>query len=323
MFHNTKTPRNLVLIDGNAIMYRAYYGVNKNFVPTFNEMPVGMVYGFAAILLNIIEFLKPTNLIVTFDCKEKTFRHEMDENYKAQRKAAPDDFYPQLPYIEKMLNAFQVPIFKKPGFESDDLIGSLVNLAKNLDFEQIYIVSGDLDFTQLVSDKVKLLKVNGKIKESPIYGPDEVVARYGVTVEQMVDYKSIIGDSSDNYSGIPGVGSKTAQKLLQKYGTIDGILENLETLEPLKLREKFRENKDYLLHCRKLAQIKTDIPLEFNFSRDFVLPYDKVDEFLAEIGFRALRGRLARMSNNSVHILKNEQNISSNSVVSSSQMSLF
>ncbi len=316
--------RNLVLIDGNAIMYRAYYGVNKNFVPTLNGMPVGMVYGFSSILLNIIEHLNPANLVVTFDSKEKTFRHEMDENYKAQRKPAPDDFYPQMPYIEKMVEAFQIQSFKRPGFESDDLIGSLAKkFAGNSAYDQIFIVSGDLDFTQLVSDKIKLLKVTGKISDSPIYGPAEVVARYGITPEQMVDFKAITGDSSDNYSGIAGVGPKTAQKLLEKYGDIEGILANLETLEPPKLREKFRENKDYLLHCRELAQIKTDLPVECNFSRDFELDFDSVDGFFAEMGFRALRGRLQRLDKNSVQNLKFGQKNSSRKVPSESQMSLF
>jgi DNA polymerase-1 len=324
MLNDNKIPRNFVLIDGNAIMYRAYYGVNKNFVPTLDGMPVGMVYGFSSILLNIIEFLNPANLVITFDCKEKTFRHDMDEDYKAHRKPAPDDFYPQMPYIEEMVEAFQIPSFKMPGFESDDLIGSLATkFAGNSNLDQIYIVSGDLDFTQLVSDKIKLLKVTGKISDSPIYGPAEVMARYGVEVCQMVDFKAITGDSSDNYSGIPGLGPKTAEKLLDKFDSIEGILDNLETVEPVKLREKFRENKDYLLHCQKLAAIKTDIEVDYEISREFDLNVDSIDKFFEKMGFRALRGRLQRMNKDSVQGFKSVQKSSSKKDTSEDQMSLF
>jgi len=324
MLNDNKNPRNLVLIDGNAIMYRAYYGVNKNFVPTLDGMPVGMVYGFSSILLNIIEHLNPTNLVITFDCKEKTFRHKMDENYKAHRKPAPDDFYPQMPYIEKMVEAFRIPSFKMPGFESDDLIGSLATkFAGNENLDQTYIVSGDLDFTQLVSDRVKLLKVTGRISDSPVYGPAEVMARYGIEVSQMVDFKAITGDSSDNYSGISGVGPKTAQKLLEKFKTIDGIYANLEDIEPVKLREKFRENKDYLYHCQKLAAIKTDIEVGYDFSQEFDLDIDSIDEFFEKMGFRALRGRLQRMNNNGSQDFKSAQKSSSKKCPSGEQMSLF
>lgn len=322
MLNDNKIPRNFVLVDGNAIMYRAYYGVNKNFVPTLNGMPVGMVYGFSSILLNIIEFLSPEHLVITFDCKEKTFRHKMDEKYKAHRKPAPDDFYPQMPYIEKMVEAFSIPSFKKPGFESDDLIGSLANFAGNSEF-MTYIVSGDLDFTQLVSDKVKLLKVTGRISDSPIYGPAEVMARYGIEVFQMIDFKAITGDSSDNYSGVPGVGPKTAQKLLEKFKTIDGIYSNLEEIESVRIREKFRENKDYLYHCQKLAAIKTDIKMDFDFSRDFVFDVEKIDEFFGEMEFRALRGRLLKMNKNSDQFFKIDQNNSSKEAPLERQMSLF
>jgi DNA polymerase-1 len=322
MLNNIKDPQKLVLIDGNALMYRAYYGVNKNFIPTLKGMPVGMVYGFSSILLNIIEFLEPEFIAITFDTKEKTFRHKMDANYKAHRKAAPDDFYPQMPYVKEMAESFSIPIFELPGYEADDLIGSFANFAGNKGVN-VVIVSGDMDFTQLLSDKIKLLKLNGKIDQSPIYGPDEVFSRYGVLVEQMIDFKAITGDSSDNYSGLPGVGPKTAQKLLEKYNSIKGIIENINFVEPLKLREKILDNYDYLMHCQKLAAIKIDINVNLSFDQEFKLNEERIDEFFSKMQFRALQGRLQRLINKSGHVLKIEQKNSSGKVATESQMSLF
>ena len=186
-----------VVIDGNSIMYRAYHGVGKGFVPVWNEMPVGMVYGFALTLIHTLDHFRPDSLAITFDTKEKTFRHQMCPEYKAQRTAAPDDFYPQIPLIHELADCFQIKTLAQPGFESDDLIGSLVQLVP--DDLAVRIVSLDLDFTQLLTERIKLVKVRGKIADSPIYGPEETIARFGVRPDQMVDFKAITGDSSDNF----------------------------------------------------------------------------------------------------------------------------
>lgn len=285
--------KTLVLLDGNALMHRAYHGVNKNFLPTWNSMPVGMVYGFASMFLNIVDFYHPDLLVITFDTKEKTFRHKMDENYKAHREKAPDDFYAQIPILNEFLDAIKVPVLRCPGYESDDIIGTLAVKAQE-DFS-VKILSGDLDFTQLVNENITLVKLAGKLDASPEYGPAEVIARYNVTPEQMIDFKAITGDSSDNYKGIEGVGPKTAEKLLNEYDSLEGIYKSIDNLAPEKLQEKFKSGKDYVFHCQKLAEIEKNVPIECDFDQRFEFQEESTNAFFQKMNFRALENRFQRI----------------------------
>lgn len=291
--------KHCVLIDGNAVMHRAYHGIGKgHFVPVYNDMAVGMVYGFVSTVLGILQEFDPEYILVTFDTKEKTFRHEIDPNYKANRSKAPDDFYCQMPHIYDALKAFGITYLAQPGFESDDLIGSCVKMAEHqYDFENIYIASGDYDFLQLVGDRVKLLKLNGAIDKSPLMGEAETRARFGVSPEQIIDYKALVGDSSDNYKGIEGLGPKTAENLFAEHGDLKSMYEAVEGL-PGKLKDKFKDQKDYVYHCQHLATIKTDIPVSVDMSPVYDLPFDEVETFLDTIGFPSLKGRLNRIRNN-------------------------
>ena len=167
------------------------------------------------------------------------------------------------------MESFELPALKKPGFESDDLIGTLARHGEAKHFD-VRIISGDLDFLQLVSDHIKLIKLDGKIEQSIQYGPAETHARYGISPEQMIDFKAIVGDSSDNYRGIPGVGPKTAEKLLQRYETLDEIYSHLSEIEPLKLREKFEASREYVAHCQTLATICTDVLIELPLDKKFI-----------------------------------------------------
>lgn len=288
--------KTLVLLDGNALMHRAYHGVNKNFLPTWQGMPVGMVYGFASMFLNIVDFYHPEALFITFDTKEKTFRHEMDTEYKAHRQKAPDDFYAQIPLLNEFLDAIDVPVFRCPGFESDDIIGTIATHAPQ-EFS-VKILSGDLDFTQLVNDQITLVKLNGKLDAAPEYGPAETKARYEVEACQMIDFKAITGDSSDNYKGIEGVGPKTAAKILNTYETLENIYEHLDELQPEKIQEKFRANKDYVFHCQKLARIATDVPVEYDFSQEFSFTEAETIAYFQKMNFRALENRYQRILKN-------------------------
>ncbi len=284
--------KTLVLIDGHALMYRAYHGLAKSFNPLWNGRPVGMVYGFTSMLLNIIEHFHPDVLITSFDCG-KTFRHEADESYKAQRAKTPDDFHEQVPLVEEMLHAFDIPALTAEGFESDDVIGTIAVQAAQQGFD-VKIISGDLDFTQLVSDKIKLVKLNGKIEASVEYGPEETQARYGINPEQMVDFKAITGDSSDNYPGLSGVGPKTTSDLLQEYGSIAGIYEHLDDLKP-KVREKFEAGREDLKHFQFLAEIRTDVPVEYSLEEEFHFEPVLSDAFLEKLKFRNLQQRYERL----------------------------
>ncbi|MDH3324451.1 MAG: DNA polymerase I, partial [Candidatus Peregrinibacteria bacterium] len=231
-------------------------------------------------------------LIVTFDTKEKTFRHEMDANYKAHREAAPDDFYPQVPFLYEFLEACEVQTLMKPGFESDDLIGTIATEAEKEDYD-VYILSGDLDFLQLVSDKVKLAKFNGKLEDSIMYGPVETEARYGIKTDQMIDFKAICGDSSDNYKGVAGVGPKGAEKLLNEFKTLEDIYENLDKLAP-KSKEKFEKDRDYVFHCKKLAEIHTSVDIEYEFEKFHFAP-ETTKEFFEKMNFKSLLGRYEKV----------------------------
>ncbi|MCF7847034.1 MAG: hypothetical protein K9M51_03310 [Candidatus Gracilibacteria bacterium] len=294
MLENKSSPKTLILLDGNALMHRAYHGLNKHFVPVLDGEPVGMVYGFASTLLNAINYFQPDLLVVTFDTKEKTFRHEMDHEYKAHRVAAPDDFYAQIPRVFALLESFELPVLKAPGFESDDLIGTLTLQAVDRNFD-VKILSGDLDFTQLVSDRVKLVKLNGKIEAAPVYGPEEVESRYGLKPEQMVDFKAIVGDSSDNYAGVPGIGPKTAEKLLQQFGTLQNVWQQIESVEPASLQKKLLQHKDQVEHCQSLAGIHTDVPVEFDWEAAFHFAEEKTDAFFEKMKFHSLRNRYQKL----------------------------
>ncbi len=258
--------------------------------------PVGMVYGFASTLISLIDYFQPEQLIVTFDTKEKTFRHKMDENYKAHREKAPDDFYPQVPFIEELLEAFEIPTLKCPGYESDDIIGTVARAAEK-ENKEVIIMSGDLDFLQLVDNRIRLARFNGAIEKSEIYGPDETYARYGIHPQQMIDYKAIIGDSSDNYKGIPGIGPKTAAKLLQEHETLNKIFEQKDTL-PEKLRNKFTEYKTEALHCQALATIHTSTPIEFSLKEDFEFVPETSLAFFQKMNFNNLHSRYLQLLEN-------------------------
>lgn len=286
--------KKLVLVDGNALMHRSYHGVGKGFIPMYEGMPIGMAFGFASTMLHIIDHFMPEVLFVTFDTKEKTFRHKADENYKAHRPKAPDDFYPQLPYVYEFLESFEIPIFKMPGYESDDIIGTMARKAEQENYS-VKILSGDMDFLQLVSPQVHFLKFNGAIEKSIEYGPDETQEKLGITVAQVIDYKALTGDSSDNYKGIEGLGPKTAVKFLSQYQSIEGIYAHLSQL-PDKWRLKFEENREYLAHCKMLATIDTQVPIDFSLDQMFDLSPETSLSFLEKMKFYSLVGRFKRLN---------------------------
>jgi DNA polymerase-1 len=293
MLRNNTFEKTAVLVDGNSIMHRAFHGLGKHFAPTHNGEPVGMIYGFASILLNAIEHFRPEILIATFDTKEKTFRHEIDPEYKANRSTTPEEFYTQIPMVFDFLDHCGIPMLKQPGFESDDLIGTLATITPTQ--FAVKILSSDMDFTQLLTEQVSLVKLMTQVKDAPEYGPAETFARYGVTPAQMVDFKAITGDSSDNYKGITGVGAKTAQKLMTEFLSLDGIYQNLDAIASDKVRQKFIDQKEYAYHCQYLAQIKLDVPLAADFTNEFVFDFERARQFLQQFNFRALDGRLQRL----------------------------
>ena len=316
-----QSKNSLVLLDGNALMHRAYHGINRGFVPTWNSMPVGMVYGFASTLLSILEHLRPERLIVAFDTKEKTFRHDLDPEYKAHRKPTPDDFYPQIPLIFELLEAFNIKIIKLPGFEADDICGSLAvqGADKGLD---VKIVSGDMDYTQLMTDKIHLVKLNGNIDQSPIYTPAEVVARFGIIPDQMVDYKALVGDSSDNFKGLSGCGPKTASEWIKTWGSLNSIITHKEEL-PARWQDKLDNEMDYVMQCKVLSKIKTDLETGYDWDETFEFNSHDAGLFFDKINFRSLSNRLLKLNKKLEQPISKDQNSESKKSDNEGQMALF
>jgi DNA polymerase-1 len=297
------------LIDGYAMMFRAFYAIK--FAPIYKNKPIGAVFGCATTIIQVLEKFNPDFLVVAFDSPEKTFRHKMDENYKAQRTKAPDEFISQIPLVMEMIESFGITKLIKPGFEADDIIGTLVKKAENKNIES-FILSGDLDFLQLISDKIHLAKFNGK--EPLIFNEKLTFEKMGIYPNQIIDYKAICGDSSDNYKGVTGIGPKTCVNLLTEYQTFENIYNNLDKLKP-KIREKLTRDREYAEHCKVLAKIHTDVPVEFSFEKDnhFDINFDNFHNFFNRVSFNSLHKRIVNLNKNNT---QEQENSSLNNQIS-------
>ncbi len=251
----------LYLIDGHALIYRAYYALIRNPLTNSRGLPSGAIFGFANYLLRLIETYTCPYMAVVMDSSKPTFRHEAYAEYKANRKQMPDDLKLQMPVIMDLIKAFNLPVVKQDGVEADDLIGVLTNKATAQGFE-VFLVTKDKDLMQLVGPNVKMLTPEGT-GIFQVYGPQEVKNKLGVAPEQIVDYLALIGDSSDNIPGVAGIGPKNAIKILEKAGSVDQLLENPAVLENPKLMGKIEENRERLVISKMLATLKLDIETGF------------------------------------------------------------
>lgn len=259
----------LVLVDGNSIMNRAFYGImSSKMLTTSDGTHTNAVYGFLAILFKIEEDLNPDYLAVAFDLKGPTKRHEMYEGYKANRHGMPDELAEQMPIIKDVLKAMNVPIIEKQGYEGDDILGTLSQKAEEHGIN-VTILSGDRDTFQLTSDKVtvRIPRTKAGKTENEDYDRNRVIDEYGIEPEQLIEVKGLMGDSSDNIPGIPGVGEKTALTLIKHYKTIENLYNEVENNEKLidvkgKLREKIVNNKDLAFLSKELGTIDRQAPIE-------------------------------------------------------------
>ena len=218
--------RRIILIDGNSLAYRAFYALPDTMRST-KGLTTNAIYGFTTMLLKILDE-RPEFVAISFDRPEPTFRHKEYKEYKATREKAPPTLHEQFPYIKEVAQAFDIPIYEIAGFEADDVIGTLAKEAEAQGF-YVEILTGDLDPLQLVNDKIKVLTTRKGITDTVLYGEKEVEERYGgLKPGQLIDYKSLKGDTSDNIPGVPKVGDKTAIELLKEYGTLDNIYKNLD-----------------------------------------------------------------------------------------------
>lgn len=248
-------PPSLYIIDGSSYIYRAFYAI-RQFLSNSKNLPTNAIYGFAIMLLKILKSEQPDFIAVALDSKGKTFRHEQFSDYKANRPEMPEDLRPQIPYIQKMIEAFNISVIQKEGFEADDIIGTLAKRAENEGFS-ITIVSGDKDLMQLISKNVRMLDT----LKNKVFEEDDVKKKFGVEPGRVTDVMGLSGDSSDNIPGVPGIGGKTAMKLIQEFNTIENLIERVDTISKPSVMEKIRKYKDQAILSKTLSAIITDMDI--------------------------------------------------------------
>ena len=308
-----KNPIRLMVIDGNALIHRSFHAIPPT-LSTKDGTIVNAVYGFTSFLLRAIAEFHPEYLVLTLDRKAPTFRHEQYAEYKATRTKAPDELYAQIPLVKEVANALDIPIFELDGFEADDLIGTIVTRSEaETDFEN-YIVTGDMDSLQLVTNRTKVYAMSRGLNESVTYTEAQVFERYGLKPKQIVDYKALRGDPSDNIPGVAGIGEKTATELLQNFQTLDGVYAATEKNDPLikaRINGLLKEFKDNAYLSQHLATIKCDIDLKINWTdlRLDSFNLEKATEVFTKFEFRSLVPKLQNIKG--VTESKPEANVSS------------
>jgi len=288
-----KPVKKLFLLDGMALAYRAHFGLIRNPRITSTGMNTSMVFAFANTLIDILHNAKPTHLAVVFDTSAPTHRHKEFKEYKAQREAMPDDIRIGLPYLDRLCDGFNLHVVKKDGWEADDLIGALAKQAEKEDFST-FMVTPDKDFGQLVSEKTVICKPGRTGAGLEILGIPEILEQWQIKrVDQVVDVLGLMGDTSDNIPGVPGIGPKTAKKLIAEYDTVENLLEHLDDLKG-KQKQNLEENREQALLSKWLVRIVTDIETEVGPSDLNVREPDrqKLTDLFQELEFSALGKRL-------------------------------
>lgn len=282
--------RKLLAIDSNALIHRSFHALPA--LTSSRGEPVGALYGLCLTLLNVFKHFKPTHVVAAFDRQEETFRRKKHDFYKAQRKKAAPELIAQIIKAREVFAAFGVPVLEAAGYEADDIIGTVSRKAEKENLETI-IVTGDQDELQLVGKTVRVHMLRRGIKDMVTMGPEEVIEKYGLKPEQMVDYKALRGDPSDNISGVPGVGEKTALELLRNYGSLEKLYANLEKV-PEKWRKKLKEGEEKARTSQWLAQIDCSVPVDFELNGLIWNSYsrEKVVALFREFGFSSLLARV-------------------------------
>lgn len=280
-----ETLKKVVIVDAHAIIHRAYHALPH--LTTTSGFPINAVYGFTKVILSILTNLKPDYVAITFDTKAPTFRHLSYRDYKSNRPEAPDDLKKQFPVARKIVRDLGLPSFAMEGYEADDLIGSLVaKFQQSIPQAEIYIATGDWDTAQLVNDKVKIFNLGKKIENTSIWTKEDVEKKFHLSPSQIVDYKALKGDPSDNIPGVKGVGDKGAVSLLKRYGSLESIYKSLDQIEE-SYRTKLIANRENAFLSKRLASIVNNVPLlldikkcEYHgFNREEIVPVLEGYEF--------------------------------------------
>src|SRR3954453_9542195 len=288
----------LMLLDGYGLVYRGYFALPP--LTTSKGELVNGAFGFCSIVLRGFQDLKPDYVAVAFDLAGPTFRHEQYAEYKATRQRMPDDLRDQFPKVREVVKALRIPVYELQGYEADDVIGTLVGQAEARDVETT-IVTVDLDMLQLVSPKTRLMTTRSGVENTVMYDLARIDERFGLRPDQMVDYKALKGDPTDNIPGVPGVGEKTAAKLIRDFGSLDALLARLDEVTPAKLGDKLREHVDQIHMGRDLSRIVRDLPIQIDLEAARLGDYDRdtVVRLFREYEFRTLIERLPPMAGES------------------------
>lgn len=332
----------LILLDGNALLHRAYHAIPSLTAP--DGKVVNAVYGFAAIVFRLVTDLRPTHLAVAFDRPAPTFRKQMYKEYQATRPEMDEALVGQIDLVHELVVALRIPIFEMDGFEADDVIGTICQKVQNPNtqaIDKIIIVTGDRDILQLVEDERVLVYMPTKgLSEAKMYTEKEVIERMGVLPKQIVELKALMGDSSDNYPGVSGIGPKTAVGLISAFGSVENIFEYLngkgkselaianygksQGSFSAKVVEKLRAGEEAARLSKNLATIRQDVPIEMDPEKLTLghLDTPEVREFLERLHFHSLIKRLGKMGTNSEEAAK-KRPVSASAAGKSSQQSLF
>jgi DNA polymerase-1 len=286
----------LMLLDGYGLVYRGYFALPP--LTTSRGELVNGVFGFASIVLRGLQDLQPDYLAVSFDLPGPTFRHEQFAEYKATRVRMPDDLRDQFPKVREVVKALRIPVYEMPGFEADDVIGTITKKLEGNEDLETTIVTVDLDMLQLVTPRTRLMTTRSGVENTVIYDVARIDERFGLRPDQMVDYKALKGDPTDNIPGVPGVGEKTAAKLIREFGSLDALFNRIDEVTPEKLRDKLREHFDQIQMGRELSRIVRDLPLELDLEAARLGDYDRdtVVRLFREYEFRTLIERLPPMA---------------------------
>ncbi len=285
--------KKLFLLDGYALIYRAYFAFIKNPRVNSKGLNTSAVFGFTNTLLEVIKKQKPSHIAVVFDTKHPTERHDEYPQYKANREAMPEGLSESLPYIFKLLESLNIQVLSKDGYEADDIIGTIAKSEEKKGF-QVYMMTSDKDFAQLVSDNIFMYRPATKWEATSIWGVSEVLEKFQVQkINQVIDFLAMMGDSADNIPGIPGVGKKTAQKFIKEFGSVEGLLNNLSQIKG-KLKEKIESSRDLALLCKKLVTINTSVPISYDTESMKLVGFNeiKVSELFQELEFNNLLKRI-------------------------------
>lgn len=304
----------LVILDGNSLMYRAFFAMPD--LTNSEGLHTNAIYGFISMLLKIKNEFKPDYIVATFDKKAPTFRHKAYEDYKAGRKKMPLELSEQIPYLRDFLKMYAISIFEIEGYEADDLIGTLSVVAEEKEME-VYIVTGDKDALQLATDNVNVVLNKKGISEIEVYNRERIVKEMQVTPTEFIDVKGLMGDKSDNIKGVPGIGEKTAFKLIREYKSIENLLENIENLSGKKLKENLVEYREQAILSKKLATIVTNVPIEIDM--DSIKSTEELDlkgieELFLRLQFKSFLKKLPEFVEGEVLQENQEEKVKENNI---------